>query len=70
MGPRLHKQQVKYFQKRFWKVYASLNCKILQLHSVLAVYEQENVRNNEPPNYSKMETSVRLKNGDISETSE
>ena len=42
----------------------------VQLHSVLAVYEQENVRNNEPPNYSKMETSVRLKNGDISETSE
>ena len=31
----------------------------VQLHTVLAMYEQENVRNNEPPNYLKMETLVR-----------
>ena len=31
----------------------------LQLHSVLAVYEQENVRNNEPPNYSRLKTMAR-----------
>ena len=30
-----------------------------QLQTVLALYEQENIRNNEPPNYSRLTTSVR-----------
>ena len=30
-----------------------------QLHSVLAVYEQQNVRNNEPPNYSRLKTIAK-----------
>ena len=31
----------------------------VQLHTVLALHEQENVRNNEPPNCSRLKTSVR-----------
>ena len=31
----------------------------VQLHAVLATYEQENVRNNEPPNYSRLKTISR-----------
>ena len=31
----------------------------VQLLTVLAVYEKENVRNNEPPNYSRLKTTVR-----------
>ena len=30
-----------------------------QLQTVLALYEQENVRNNEQPSYSRLKTSVR-----------
>ena len=31
----------------------------VQLQTVLAVYEQENVRNNEPPNNSRLKTILR-----------
>ena len=31
----------------------------VQLHNALAMYEQENVRSNEPPNYSRLKTIVR-----------
>ena len=30
----------------------------VQLHTLLAMCEQENVRNNEPPNYSRLKTAV------------
>ena len=32
----------------------------VQLQTVLAMYEQENVRKNEPPNNSRLKTLVRL----------
>ena len=31
----------------------------VQLQTVLALYEQENIRNNEQPSYSRLKTSVR-----------
>ena len=31
----------------------------VQRHTALAMYEQENVRNHEPPNYSRLKTKVR-----------
>ena len=31
----------------------------VQLQTVLALYEQENIRNNEPPSYSRLKTTVR-----------
>ena len=30
-----------------------------QIQTVLALYEQENIRNNEPPSYSRLKTTVR-----------
>ena len=59
-GTKLFEQQLKYRQKRSWKSFASQVLQAsVQLQTSLALYEQENIRNNEPPSYSRLKTTVR-----------
>ena len=56
-GIRLYLQQATCLQ--MWKVCTSQKLQdAVQLQTVLALYDQENVRNNEPPNYSRWKTMV------------
>ena len=53
-------QQVKYLQKRSWRVQKKAKLQVsVRRQTVFAVYEQKNVRNNEPPNYSRLKTIAR-----------
>ena len=60
MGPSSIISKWNTSQKWFWKDYTSQNCRILFsfTQTVLALYDQESVRSNGQPSYSK--TSVRL----------
>ena len=53
-GTKLYLHQVKYLQKR-----SSSTGFFSVSHCIVAMYEQENVRNNEPPNCSRLKTRVR-----------
>ena len=60
-GTKLYYQQVKYLPKWSWKDCTSQNCKILfSFRLSWLLYDQETVRNNGQPSYSRLKTSARL----------
>ena len=60
-GTKLYNQLVKHLQKWYWKDYTSQKLQdSFQLQTILALYDQETVRKNGHPSFSRLKTSVRL----------